>query len=184
MRRWLGLVGLGLYLLTSPASAQPEGDRATAVVVVDFSAVLRESAASRDIEAQIAEHRATYQAEFDTLEADLRRVETELTQARATLPADQFEQRRREFERQIIDAQRRAQVGRAALDEANDSAMREVRDTLYQVIAEIAKERQADVVLNKADVVIVDPQFDISEEAQTRLDARLSRVEVTVEGQP
>ena len=54
--------------------------------------------------------------------------------------------------------------------------MDQVRQVLVEVVKEIAQERGADLVLSKANVVLVRPDLEITETAIERLDRRLPEV--------
>lgn len=173
---------LAVLLLAAaiPVQAQDPAGSPT-VLVVDFQAVVRESAASTTIQQQIDEQRQAYQAEFGAVEREFRTIEATLTQERSELPEAEFLARRREFEQRIVAAQREAQTRRAALDQAADQAMSVVRSTLLDIVATIARERHADLVLNKAQVVFVDDALDVTDEALERLDRQLASVPVEID---
>lgn len=172
-----------------PAAAQEgEADNATqqgvTVAIVDFQRVVRESIAAKGIQEQIDVYRQSYQDEFGQIEERLRAIEDELAEARATLPADEFAQRRRLFEEQITEAQQRAQVSRAALDQALEMAMDEVRSALVDIIAQIARERDANLVLSQSQIILADRELDVTESALERLNEELPEVEVIIPPQP
>jgi Skp family chaperone for outer membrane proteins len=64
------------------------------------------------------------------------------------------------------------------LDQLFGQGMSQVQNELANVAKEIAEERGIDLILSRATVVIVKPKFDISNEALTRLNARLKSVAV------
>ena len=177
----LGAVALALLLLngalTPPAVAQ---DEPVVIMVVDFQRIVRESAAAATVREQIDELRTAYQGEFARIEEQLRTAEAELTNQRAVLPDEEFLRRRREFEQQVTEAQRQAQYRRAELDQALDDAMDRIQSSLLDVIAEIAERQQANVVLNRSNVVMVDQGLDFTDDALAELDAVLPHVDVTV----
>jgi outer membrane protein len=166
-----------LALVAAPAAAQIE---APVIIVVDFQGVVRDSAAAKSIQAQIDKLRAAYQEEFVDIEEDLRAAEDELTDERHRIPNDEFLQRRRRFEQRVTEAQRTAQIRRAALDQALDQAMGEVRTALLEVIAEIAREQGANLVLSRSQVVLADRELDVTTTAMERLNERLPAVTVDV----
>ncbi len=175
-RRWLaGAVTVLALSLSAPAWATAP---APVIIVVDFQSVLRDSAAAGEIQRQIAELRRSYQEEFGALEESLRTTETELSQQRESMPAEEFARRRREFEQRVADAQRDAQARRAALDLAFNQAMDSVRSNLLEVVGEIARQQGANLVLGKAQVVLVDHALEFSEQALTELNRRLPSVTV------
>lgn len=186
-RRRFALLLLLLLLAAAPAFVAAEGRAQTteaSIVVVDFGRVLRDSKAAQSIAAQMGQVRSAAQDEFGAIEDELVKTQTELTNERATLPADQFETKWRDFERRLTDAQRAAEARRAAIDAAEQDALGRVRAALIAAINDIAKERGAQIVLDRNDVVVVAPEFDISGDALQRLDAALPDVTVTVAETP
>ena len=177
----LGAAALALVLLNgalaAPTIAQ---DEPLVIMVVDFQRIVRESAAAATVREQIDELRTAYQGEFARIEEQLRTAEAELTNQRAVLPDEEFLRRRREFEQQVTEAQRQAQYRRAELDQALDGAMDRIQSSLLDIIAEIAEQQQANVVLNRSNVVMVDQGLDFTDDALAELDAVLPHVDVTV----
>jgi outer membrane protein len=186
-RRRFALLLLLLPLAAATVLPGPAALAQTAeasIVVVDFGRVLRDSKAAQSIAAQIGQVRSAAQDEFGAIEDDLVKTQTDLTNQRATLPPDQFETKWRDFERRLTDAQRAAEARRSAIDAAEQDALGRVRSALIAAINDIAKERGAQIVLDRNDVVVVAPEFDISADALQRLDAALPDVTVTVADTP
>lgn len=177
----LGATALALaWLLGALSVAAVAQDRPPVIIVVDFQRIVRESAAATTVREQIDELRTAYQGEFARIEEQLRAAEAELTNQRPVLPDEEFLRRRREFERQVTEAQRQAQYRRAELDGALDNAMDRIRSALLDVIAAIAERRRANVVLNRSNVVMVDQELDFTNEALAELNAVLPHVDVVV----
>lgn len=172
---------LSVVIICGPISVDAQ-DGSLEIIVVDFQSVVRNSDAAHSIHEQIDGLRQGYQEEFGRIEEDLRALEAELTEERATLSAEQFALRRRSFEQRVTEAQREAQARRAALDEALNAAMDQVRTTLVEVIADIARQHEADLVLSRSQVVLVDSALEFSDEALAELNARLPRVTVQAPG--
>lgn len=172
-RAW-GLLLLCLVAWVPAAAAQS----AFPIAIVDVQAILRDSTAARVIKELIEERRAAYQEQVSGEEKRLREVEQELSQQRASMPPDAYQQRVREFQGQVADVQRRVQLRKRALDEAFAKAMKRVRDALVSVVAEIADEDGIKVVLSNSQIVIAERALDISSEALSRLNERLPTVDV------
>jgi Skp family chaperone for outer membrane proteins len=169
--RWL--VACTVLALTGLASAHA-ADPAVAIVV-DFQSVVRNSDAAEEVQRQIDVLR---QQQFGALEEELRALEAELAEESNAMAPDEFAERRRMFERRVTDAQREAQARRAELDQALDQAMDRIRNQLVEVVAEIADEQGANVVLNRSQVVLFDQSLEFSEEALARLNEVLPAVEI------
>lgn len=185
---WRRLVLAAVWILAAgPAVAQeakPDAGAApgNAILVVDFNQIVQESAAARDVDGQLQVARQAAQKEFDGISQDLMKAQEELTSDRATLTPEQYDQKFLDFQRRYVDAQNAAEARKAALTQAEDRAMRQIRGTLRDVVTEIAGERKAQMVLNRIPdtIVIVDQRLDITQDAQARLDARLPKVAVVI----
>ena len=159
-----------------PGAAAPQ----PVILVVDYRQVLQDAAATLTVQAALDSVRASYQEEFLALEQELRQIEQRLMDDRAALGPEQMAERRAEFEQRVAEAQSEARNRLIALDRAQARAMEQVQAVLLDVIAEIAEERGANIVLGKSQIVLVDSALDVSVDALRRLDERLPSVDVTV----
>lgn len=173
------LLGLGTVVL--PGGRAVRAELAPPVIaVVDVQYLLQESAAARDIHRQLEAQREIYQNEIAEQEDKLRAAEEELARQRTILSREAFIERRREFEKQVAEVQRQVQSRKRALDQAFNEAMNELRSNLLQVVAEIAQEEGATLVLAKSQVVLVEKSLDLTEEVMESLDRKLPKIAVTV----
>ncbi|WP_281685253.1 OmpH family outer membrane protein [Thalassobaculum salexigens] len=153
-------------------------DSSSPFAVVDVQGALRNSDAAKEIQAKINERRQAYQRQVTEEEKALRASEQELQQLRSTLAPEAYQQRLRAFRDRVTGVQKSVQERRRALDQSFTNAMNKVRDVLVSVIAEIADERGAKVVLFKDHIVIAEKSLDFSDEALRRLNERLPSVPV------
>ncbi|MDF1793383.1 MAG: OmpH family outer membrane protein [Thalassobaculaceae bacterium] len=158
-----------------PAPAQDVGG---SIAVVDVQGALRNSNAAKEIQAKINERRQAYQRQVTEEEKALRNSEQDLQQQRSVLAPEVYQQNLRAFRDRVADVQKSVQERRRSLDQAFAMSMNKVRDVLVSVIAEIADERAAKVVLFKDHIVIAEKSLDISDEALRRLNERLPSVPV------
>jgi Skp family chaperone for outer membrane proteins len=153
---------------------------ASVVAVVDVQFILQEAAASRSIQKQLEAQRETYQNEISKQEDRLRAVEQELNRQRSVLSPDDFAQKRREFEQQVADVQRTVQARKRVLDQAFNESMTKVRDTVLQIVTEVAGEQKATLVLAKQQVVLAEKSLDLTSAVLERVNRKLPTVPVTV----
>lgn len=167
-------------LLSAPMAggAAAEDLPISRIAFIDVQGVLRAAEASRTIRDQIEAQRAKYQEEISGQERELRAAEQELTEQRALLSPEAFQQRRQLFEQRVVEVQRGVQSKKRQLDEAYTQAMEQVRIALVEIVADIAKERKATAVLSKSVIVLAEKGIDISEESLKRLNQRLTSVSV------
>jgi Skp family chaperone for outer membrane proteins len=159
----------------APAEMPPNG---TPFVVVDILLVLRDSTAAQGIRGQFEKQRTAFQAEIAKQEKDLRAADEELARQRAILSPEAFAQKRRELERKVGEAQQAAQGKRRKLDQAFNEAMQQVERKVFEVVAEIASERDYKLALHKAQVVVVQTALEITPEVLRRVNQKLPTVAV------
>jgi Skp family chaperone for outer membrane proteins len=174
-----GLVlGLAVLLGLPPQVQAADPLPQARIAFIDVQGVLRASEAARTVRDQIEAQRARYQEEISKQERELRAMEQELVQQRSVLAPDAFQQRRQQFEQRVAEIQRAVQARKRQLDEGYAQAMEQVRVALVEIVADIAKERQATAVLSKSAIVLAEKTIDISEDALNRLNQRLTSVTV------
>ena len=153
---------------------------ASVVAVVDVQFILQEAAASKSIQKQLEAQRETYQSEISKQEDRLRAAEQEMNRQRSIVSPDEFAQQRREFEQQVADVQRTVQARKRVLDQAFNESMAKVRDTVLQIVTEVAGEQKATLVLAKQQVVLAEKSLDLTSAVLERVNKKLPSVPVTV----
>ena len=151
-----------------------------AVAILDMETVLRKSEAAQSIREQIDDKREQYQADIQGLEETLRSTEGALAKQKSVLSEEAFAEKRKSFEKDIIEAQKDIQRKRMALERAFNEAMSKLRAELVKIVAEMADEKGVDLVLSRQHVVIVDSDLDLTEQAMKALDEKVKNVEVTI----
>ncbi len=157
-------------------SAMAQQAEPAMLAIIDVQKVLRESVAVKSLTAKIEEQRNKYQGELRAQEETLRTADQELARQRTILSSDAYAQKRKDLEQQVATLQRQVQERKKGLDQLFGQGMSQVQNELANVAKEIAEERGIDLIISRAAVVIVKPKFDISSEALTRLNARLTTV--------
>ena len=160
---------------SAPVEMPPNG---TPFVVVDILLVLRDSAAAQGIRGQFEKQRTSFQAEIAKQEKNLRAADEDLARQRAILTPEAFAQKRRELEKKVGEAQQAAQGKRRVLDQAFNEAMQQVEKKVFEVVAEIASERDYKLALHKAQVVVVQTSLEITPEVLRRVNQKLPNVAV------
>lgn len=151
------------------------------VAVIDFRGVLSGSEAAKGIRKTVDTRREEFRAQFAQIEKQLREEQQALAQQRPVITAEAFEQRARELQNRVRQAQLEAQAGNQQLKRALDKAMDQVQKELFRVVAELAEEAGVGVVLFRRSIVIAVKKLEISQEALKRLNAKISEVNVVFE---
>lgn len=165
--------------LAAPGVVQAQQKMPTPVIgIIDVQRILEDSAAAKSIRPQMEKLRDDYEKDVKKRENDLRAAEQDLARQRTVLSPEAFNDRRKAFEKQAADAQRAVQTYKRRVDVAFANAMGEVRNALLKIAADMAKERQINVLLPKSFVVLSTKEFDITDEALGRLNKQLASVRV------
>ncbi len=171
---------LALPLLSISGLAAAQSARNPVIAIIDMQRILRESLAVKVMQRDLEQQRSSFQGELKQKEEALRNTDQELARQRAVLSADAYAKRRQELEREVARIQREIQERRKGLDEIYGQGMRQVRLRLIDIVQSIANARGADLVLAKANVVLVRPDLEITEEALERLNQELPSVALSV----
>ncbi|WP_193370573.1 OmpH family outer membrane protein [Pelagibius marinus] len=165
-----------LFTAASSPVAWAQIERAPLIGIIDIQAVLRESEAVHALSRKIEARREAAQAGMQDREEALRAADLDLAQRRSALSVEQYAEERGKLEDEGIALQREAQEQRRQLDQIFSRGMSQVQQVLVQISQDIARENNLDLVLAKTTVILVRSEFDFTEEALQRLNARLADV--------
>ena len=97
------------------------------------------------------------------------------------MTAEAFEKRARKLKEKVHSAQKLAQTNNQKLKKSFDQSMDKVQKELLRIVAEVAEETGAGVVLFRSAIVIAVKKLDISKEVLQRLNKKLPNVKVNFE---
>src|SRR5262249_47449599 len=100
----------------------------------------------------------------------LRTERDSLQRQQASMSADTLNQKGREFQQKVNDLERNVQGKRQALEKSNGDALQKIQEEMLKIIADIAKQRKANLVFQRADLVLFDQAFDVTDEVLQKLD--------------
>ncbi len=158
----------------APAAIPPN----LTVMVVDVQALLQNSKAAKMVRGQIEQKRNEYTKEISHQEETLRAERDALQRQQASLSADALNQKGREFQQKVNDLERNVQGKRQALEKSNGEALSKIQEEMLKIIADIAKQRKANLVFQRADLVLFDQAFDVTDEVLQKLDEQMPAMTV------
>lgn len=168
----------------APAPAPPAAAPAAAapmpltVMVVDVQALLQNSKAAKMVRGQIEQKRNEYTKEISHQEEALRAERDTLQRQQASMSADALNQKGREFQQKVNDLERNVQGKRQALEKSNGEALSKIQEVMLKIIADIARDRKANLVFQRADLVLFDQSFDVTDEVLQKLDEQMPTLTV------
>jgi len=180
-RLWL-LAGLGLAacLVDVPAAAaqQPAPAQGLTILVVDVAALLQNSKAAKMVRQQIEQKRNEYAKDISHQEETLRHERDTLQRQQASLSAEALNAKGREFQQKVNELDRNVQGKRQALEKSNADALEKIQESMLKIIADIAKDRKANLVFQRSELVLFDQGFDVTDEVLQKLDEALPTLTV------
>lgn len=162
----------GVISVASPAWAEDTAAAPLKILVVDVPSVLGRASAATDIQKQLEGQRKSYQSQIAAQEEKLQAARDELDRQRGVLSQEAFEKKQKEFRSNLASAQKSVQEKKAALESVFNGSMGEIRKAVINVVAQIAKERKANLVLANQQVVLVEKSMDITDEVLDRLNQK------------
>ncbi len=176
-------LSVGLALATGitvmpqvPAHAE-EAEPAT-IAFVDVPRIMRDSAAAKSVRTQLERQEKAYEAEIKAQTDKLRADEDALKKQRASIAADAFAAKQKEFQGKVDALRQQVERRRQQMSFAQDDAMKKLEPVFNQIVAEVAKEVGATVVLDTARVLVSSNNLDITDTVMSRLDAKLPSITV------
>jgi Skp family chaperone for outer membrane proteins len=161
----------------APPASLPAGQNLT-VMVVDVQALLQNSKAAKMVRGQIEQKRGEYTKEISHQEESLRAERDALQRQQASLSPESLNQKGRDFQQKVNDLERNVQGKRQALEKSNGDALQKIQEEMLKIIADIAKQRKANLVFQRADLVLFDQAFDVTDEVLQKLDEQMPALTV------
>jgi outer membrane protein len=148
-RRGIARLVLLAALAATPAVAQ-DTLPAPAIIVVDTNQILRDAKAAKDVQVQLEQQETAYSKDVSQQENALKTLQDELERQRTALSPEVFAARSQDFQQRYTALDHDVQVKRQALQQGLNEARDKINNTALQIITDIAKERKANMVMEKA----------------------------------
>ena len=162
----------------APAATPAAPPTTLSVVVVDVQALLQNSKAAKMVRQQIEAKRADYAKEISHQEETLRQERDVLQRQQASLTSDQLNAKGRDFQAKVNELDRDVQAKRQALERSNADALQKIQEVMVKIITEIAKDRKANLVFQRSELVLFDQGFDVTDEVLQKLDEQMPTMTV------
>jgi Skp family chaperone for outer membrane proteins len=165
----------------APAATAPQNLR---VLVVDIQALLQKSKAAQMVRQQIEQKGAEYRKEIARQEQILHAEQDALQRDQSKLSPAALNKKGREFQQKVTALNRSVESKRATLEKSNADAFTTIQTAMLKITADIAHQRQANLVFQRSDLVLFDKKFDVTDEVLERLNKDLPAVTVSFTAPP
>ncbi len=130
-----------------PTELPPAG---APMVILDGRLVMTQSLAAQGLRQQAERQNTTLRADVQRQETEFKTAQTELQRQRATITAEQFDQRVRDLQKRMSDAQTKLQARTRNLDRAFAEAEGKIYQTMLQASVEVAQEKNYMLILPRS----------------------------------
>jgi len=162
----------------APAAPAPAAASGLNILVVDVQSLLQNSKSAKMVRQQIEQKRAEYAKEISGREATLRQERDALQRQQPSLSAEALNKKGREFQQKVNELDKNVQGKRQTLERSNGEALEKIQATMLKIITEIAKDRKANIVFQRTELVVFDQNFDVTDEVLRKLDEQMPTLTV------
>ncbi|HEV2188599.1 MAG TPA: OmpH family outer membrane protein, partial [Stellaceae bacterium] len=85
----------------------------------------------------------------------------------------------RDFQAKVNELDRDVQAKRQALERSNADALQKIQEVMVKIITDIAKDRKANLVFQRSELVRFDQGFDVTDQVLQKLDEQMPTLDVT-----
>lgn len=180
--RQAGRIGavVALFLALGAAAEAQSTLPSPAIVVVDMMQIMRDATAAKNVQAQVQDEMNAYTKEVSKREDELKQLSDQLERQRTALAPEVFAARSQEYQQRYTALDHDVQSKRQAMQQSYSEAMTKVENTALQIIADVARERNANMVVAKAALLYMADGIDVTAEVTRRLDEKLPTVAVNL----
>ncbi len=158
-----------------------QNSNATDIAVLDIEKVAKESKAVVDIQGKVTKKQEQFQKDINKKQGELEAEQKKLESKKNILAKDAFEKEQIAFSKKIDELKTFVEKKQSSLKKASEAGMTKVNEEMKIIVAEIAKEKQVEVILPSSQIVYAIDSIDVSNEVIVRLNKKLTKVSVSFE---
>ena len=149
--------------------------------VLDVEKIVKESAAMRDIQKKVSKKQEDYQKDVTSKQTALEAEQKNLEKRKNVISQEAFEKEAKPFEKKVDDLKEFVDKKQNSLKKASLDGMSKVNDKIKDIVADISKEKELDVIIPAAQALYYKDELDISDEVLKRLNKKITKVEIKFE---
>jgi Skp family chaperone for outer membrane proteins len=150
--------------------------------VLSVPDVLRASIAYQEADKVISERRQKLNQDAEQEQVKLRDMGQQLATDRAKLTPEQIRTKEKELQDRITESRRTFTERNRIIQEQGQYALLQIQRTLSEVVQKVAASRGMNLVMQRAEVAVNIPEFDITPEVTEVLNKVLTSVVIPAEG--
>lgn len=169
------------YLLTAIFALFTLNANAGGIGILDVEKIVKESSAMRDIQNKVTKKQDEYQKEVTKKQNVLEAEQKKLEGKKNVLSKEALDKEVVAFEKKVDELKTFVDKKQNSLKKASMDAMGKVNDKIKDIIADISKEKDLDVIMPSAQALYFKDELDVSNEVLARLNKKITKVDVKFE---
>jgi len=154
---------------------------ASTIGVLDVEKIVKESIAMRDIQSKVSKKQDEYQKDVNKRQKELEAEQKKLEGKKNVLSKEALENEMKAFETKIDGLKELVDKKQNSLKKASVDGMGKVNDKIKDIIAEISKEKEIDLIIPSTQALFYKDELDISAEVLAKLNKKITKVDVKFE---
>ncbi len=171
MKKYFFTCLAAISLLSLSANAAGTG-------IIDVEKIIKESSAMRDVQAKIGKKQDEYQKEVAKKQEELESEQKHIEGKRNVLSKEAFEKETLSFEKKLDDLKTFVDKKQNSLKKASMEAMSKVNDKIKDIISDVAKEKDFDVITPASQTLYYKDELEVTDEVLKRLNKKIFKVDV------
>lgn len=149
--------------------------------ILDVEKIVKESVAMKDIQNKVSKKQDEYQKEVTKKQNGLEAEQKKLEGKKNVLSKEALDKEVAAFEKKVEDLKTFVDKKQNSLKKASLDAMGKVNDKIKDIISDISKEKDLDVILPSAQALYYKDELDVSADVLSRLNKKITKVDVKFE---
>lgn len=151
------------------------------VGILDVEKIVKESNAMRDIQNKVSKKQDEYQKDVTKKQNELEAEQKKIEAKKNVLSKEAFEKEAAAFEKKVDDLKNFVDKKQNSLKKASLDSMSKINDYIKDIISDLSKERDFDIIIPASQTLYYKDQLDISDEVLKKLNKKVTKVDVKFE---
>lgn len=148
------------------------------IAILDVDRIVKESKAMKYIQETVSKQQDKYQKEVTKKQQELETEQKRVEGKKSLLSEEAFAKEVKDFENKIDELKTFVDRRQNSLKKASLDAMSKVNEKVKEIITDISKEKNIDVLVPSSQALYYKENLDISEEVLTKLNKKITKVSI------
>jgi outer membrane protein len=151
------------------------------IAIIDVEDVLKNSLVMKDIQNKVTKKQDEYQKDVNKKQTALEAEEKALNSKKSVLSKEALDTEAKNFEKKVIALKEFVDQKQNILKKASLESMNKVNEKIKEIITQISKEKDLDLILPASQVLYYKDEMDISEIVLKSLNKKITKSDIKFE---